>query len=70
MQNHKSITDLQRHLKKLEDEQKEVDRYNEDYKKMISDEIKRFDPKNIKNTVVEEKKYTFWERVWKTLGMN
>ena len=70
MQNHKSVTDLQRQLKKLKDEHKEVDRFNEDYKKIISEEIKRFDPKQIKNTPLIEEKYTFWQRLWKTLGMN
>jgi hypothetical protein len=70
MQNHKSVTDLQRNLKKLKDEQKEVDRFNEDYKKIISEEIKSFDPKQIKNTPLNEEKYTFWQRLWKTLGMN
>ena len=53
----KSITEVQLQLKKLEEEQKENDKFFENYKKLISDELKGFNPKEIKNTPVIEKKY-------------
>ena len=40
------------------------------YKKQISKEIKKFNPKDIKNTFVVEVKYTIWQRILKTLGIN
>jgi len=33
-------------------------------------EIKKIDPVQIKNTPVVEKKYTLWQRLKQTLGMN
>ena len=33
-------------------------------------EIKKVEPDQIKNTTVVEKKYTLWQRLKQTLGMN
>ena len=33
-------------------------------------EIKKVEPEQIKNTPVVEKKYTLWQRLKQTLGMN
>lgn len=66
----KSITELQKQLKMLSDEEKKIENFSENYKKKFSEEIKRFDPKTIKNTEIVEKKYTVWERILRTLGIN
>jgi hypothetical protein len=54
----------------FEDEEKNSKNYTEEYKKKISEDIKKLKPKDVKNTEVIEKKYTVWERLLKTLGMN
>jgi flagellar biosynthesis/type III secretory pathway chaperone len=54
----------------FEDEDKSSNTYTEDYKKKISEEIKKLKPNDIKNTIIIEKKYTVWERLLRTLGMN
>lgn len=66
----KSITELQRQLNKLIEEQKSSEKYSEDYKLKFSQEIKKFDINQIKNTPIIEKKYTLWERIKKVLGGN
>jgi hypothetical protein len=66
----KSITEIQLQLKKLEEDQKENEKFFETYKKQISKELKSFNPEEIKNTPVIEKKYSLWQRIKKTLGMN
>lgn len=54
----------------LEDEFKKSEVINEMYKKQLSKDIKKFNPKEIKNTPVVEVKYNIWQRVLKTLGIN
>jgi abortive infection bacteriophage resistance protein len=54
----------------FKDEEKITKKYSDDYKKKISEEIKKFKPSDIKNTVTVEEKFTIWQRVLKTLGMN
>jgi hypothetical protein len=54
----------------LEDEFKKSEVINETYKKQLSKDIKKFNPKEIKNTPVVEVKYNIWQRVLKTLGIN
>lgn len=50
---------------KLKDEEKEQ-KSKIDFIK----EIRSVDPNQIKNTSIVEKKYTLWERLKQTLGMN
>jgi hypothetical protein len=54
----------------LEDEDKIIQNFSENYKKKFSEELKQLDPKKIKNTPIVEKKYTIWQRILKTLGIN
>ena len=70
MKQQKSIADLQKQLNMLEDELKIGEVSNEIYKKQISKDIKKFTQKDIKNTPVVEVKYTIWQRILKTLGIN
>jgi hypothetical protein len=70
MKNQKSIAELQKQLKMFKDEENITKKYSEDYKNKISEEIKKFKPAEIKNTVVVEEKFTIWQRILRTLGMN
>jgi len=70
MKNQKSIAELQKQLKMFKDEENITKKYSEDYKNKISEEIKKFKPSEIKNTVVVEEKFTIWQRILRTLGMN
>jgi hypothetical protein len=54
----------------LSDEEKKIENFSENYKKKFSEEIKQFDPGMIKNTEIVEKRYTVWERILRTLGIN
>jgi tRNA 2-selenouridine synthase SelU len=47
-----------------------LDAISQDYKKKISKEIKEIDRSQIKNTILIKKKYSIWERILKTLGIN
>lgn len=70
MKNQKSISELQKQLKMFEDDEKIIKKYSEEYKNKISEEIKKFKPTDIKNTIVVEEKFTLWQRLLKTLGKN
>jgi predicted PolB exonuclease-like 3'-5' exonuclease len=54
----------------FEDDEKINRKYSEEYKNKISEEIKKFKPTDIKNTIVVEEKFTLWQRLLKTLGKN
>ena len=70
MRNQKSIAELQKQLKMFKDEEQITKKFSEDYKNKVSEEIKKFNPKDIKNTLSIEEKFTIWQRILKTLGMN
>lgn len=73
MKNQNRLIELQKQLKMFEDEENNSKKFTEDYKKKISEEIKKLKPTDIKNTEVTEVteiKYTVWERLLRTLGMN
>jgi len=40
------------------------------HKKNLIMELTSFDKNEIVNTIYEEKKYSLWERIMKTLGIN
>ena len=61
---------MQKHLNQLNEERKLSEKQNEDYKKSISEEIKKFKKDQIFNNDLVEKKYSLWERILRTLGMN
>ena len=70
MKNQKMLSELQKQLKMFEDDEKITRKYSEEYKNKISEEIKKFKPTDIKNTIVVEEKFTLWQRLLKTLGKN
>ena len=70
MKNQQSIAELQKQLKMFEDDEKIIRKYSEEYKNKISEEIKKFKPTDIKNTIVVEEKFTLWQRLLRTLGKN
>ncbi len=70
MSQKKSLTTLQKQLKMLEEEEKQTQVFSENYKKKFSEEIKNFNPKEIKNTPIVEQKYSIWQRILRTLGIN
>jgi hypothetical protein len=62
--------EIQKNLSLLNDERSNFEKQNEDYKRKISEEIKKFKNTEITNTPLVEKKYSLWQRILKTLGMN
>jgi hypothetical protein len=70
MKQRKSISEIQKNLSLLNDERSNFEKQNEDYKRKISEEIKKFKNTEITNTPLVEKKYSLWQRILKTLGMN
>ena len=65
-----SLTKLQKQFQILEEEDKKLKMESEMYKKKFSEEIKNFKPQDIRNTEVVEKKYSLWQRILRTLGIN
>ena len=65
-----STGEMQKHLNQLNEERKLSDKQTDDYKKSISEEIKKYKQSQIVNNDLVEKKYTLWERILRTLGMN
>ncbi len=65
-----STGEMQKHLNQLSEERKLSDKQNDDYKKSISEEIKKYKQSQIVNNDLVEKKYSLWERILRTLGMN
>ncbi len=61
---------LKKELKHLEDEIKKSEKLNEQIKKRFSDDIKKMNKSEIINSTFVEKKYTLWERIKRSLGMN
>ena len=70
MRNQKSIAELQKQLKMFKDEDQITKKFSEDYKNKVSEEIKKFNPKDIKNTLSIEEKFTIWQRILRTLGVS
>ena len=70
MKQRKSTLEIQKNLNLLNDERNNFEKQNEDYKRKISDEIKKYKNTEIKNTPLVEKRYSLWQRILKTLGMN
>ena len=62
--------EIQKNLNLLNDERNNFEKQNEDYKRKISDEIKKYKNTKITNTPLVEKRYSLWQRILKTLGMN
>jgi hypothetical protein len=54
----------------FKDEEQITKKFSEDYKNKVSEEIKKFNPKDIKNTLSIEEKFTIWQRILRTLGVS
>jgi hypothetical protein len=52
------------------DEKIMSEKINEKNKLFFSEELKKMNPKEIKNTIKEEKKLSLWGRIKRVLGMN
>lgn len=65
-----STGEMQKHLNQLNEERKLSEKQNDDYKKSISEEIKKYKQTQIVNNGFVDKKYSLWERILRTLGMN
>ena len=61
---------IEKELRQLHEEREKSKIELENMKKKLANDIKIFDIKEIKNTIVVEKKYTIWQRLKKVLGMN
>ena len=61
---------LKKELRHLEDEIKKSENLNEQMKKKFSEDIKKMKKSEIINSTTVEKKYTLWERIKRSLGMN
>ena len=61
---------MRKELKHLEDEIKKSEKLIEQIKKRFSDDIKKMNKSEIINSTFVEKKYTLWERIKRSLGMN
>jgi hypothetical protein len=46
------------------------EKINEKNKMIFSEQLKKMNPKEIKNTIKEEKKISLWGRIKRVLGMN
>lgn len=70
--NPNKLNELNQEYSKLENESKKFDSFNNKYKKNISEEIKKLDKNNISNSIHVEvkKKFTLWQRIMMSLGMN
>jgi hypothetical protein len=70
MKNQKSIAELQKSLKLLNEEKVLNEKTNEEEKKKFSNLIKNIDPSEIRNTIFVEKKFTLWDRIKRVLGIS
>lgn len=61
---------LENELSQLEKEFKKYENQNERYKVVLSEELKKFDKKEIFETKKVKKSFTLWERLMKVLKMN
>jgi hypothetical protein len=61
---------MQKQLSILKDEEVKDKMELDLLKKSLSENIKKVDKTEIKNTITVEPKYTIWQRILRTLGMN
>lgn len=69
-QKKKPTSELQKELEKLKEEQQKNNRLLEVDKKKFSEELIKFKKNEIKNTIHIEEKYSLWQIILRTLGMN
>jgi hypothetical protein len=70
MKQNQNLNKLNQEYSKFENETKKFDLLNNKYKDNISKEIKKLDKNNISNSIYVESKFTLWQRIMRTLGMN
>ena len=61
---------LKKELESLMEERLLSEKINEKNKMIFSEQLKKMNPKEIKNTIEEEKKISLWGRIKRVLGMN
>lgn len=61
---------LKKELESLIEERMMSEKINEKNKMIFSEQLKKMNPKEIKNTIKEEKKISLWGRIKRVLGMN
>jgi len=61
---------LKKELESLMEERLLSEKINEKNKMIFSEQLKKMNPKEIKNTIKEEKKISLWGRIKRVLGMN
>jgi len=61
---------LKKELESLMEERMMSEKINEKNKMIFSEQLKKMNPKEIKNTIKEEKKISLWGRIKRVLGMN
>ena len=61
---------LKKELESLMEERMMSEKINEKNKMIFSEQLKKMNPKEIKNTIKEEKKLSLWGRIKRVLGMN
>lgn len=65
-----SSEEIRREIELFEQENKKLEMVNEMAKEEFSKRLKLIDPKEVKNSDFIKKKYTIWQRIVRTLGMN
>lgn len=70
MNQRKSVSEIQKQIDILKEEERQNRLFLETQKEILRKEILKFKPEEIKNNQQIEKKYGLWERILKTLGMN
>jgi len=61
---------LKKELESLMEERLLSEKINEKNKMIFSEQLKKMNPKEIKNTIKEEKKISLWGRIKRVFGMN
>jgi ABC-type uncharacterized transport system ATPase subunit len=61
---------LKKEFESLMEERMLSEKINEKNKMIFSEQLKKMTPKEIKNTIKEEKKISLWGRIKRVLGMN
>jgi hypothetical protein len=70
MNQKKSISQIQKQIDVLKEEERQDRLFLETQKEILRKEILKFKPEEIKNNQQIEQKYGLWERILKTLGMS
>ena len=70
MNQKKSLPEIQKQINVLKEDQEVIKVFLEKDKKKFSDDLIKFKKEDIRNTIHKEERYTLWQRILRTLGMN